>query len=243
MFDRNPLASVIVRNDNAPNPNEVASLEVELLEENETDLIDTHLIELNILSTNNSEKALEQYYLFLEEIRQLHLNNLKIFDPSKTNLDYFYFRQLGINISHDQVAVEKEFSRGKSSLQYNIKEESIVAKKLVRDHMQANNIKIETSEVPNKLVISRNTAHSCCEASLREKAKEAKKLVENEGRELFQRELSGLIRKQKNLITTCDSLEDEFNRYVAEAEKQTYLTLVIKANTLKRRQTERKTSK
>ena len=39
-----------------------------------------------------------QYSLFLEEIRWLHLD-LKIFDSSKTNLDDFYLRQLGININ------------------------------------------------------------------------------------------------------------------------------------------------
>ena len=59
--------------------------------------------------------------------------------------------------------------------------------------------------------------------------------------ELIQRELSGLIEKQKNLISTCDSLEDEFTRYVTEVEKQVDLTLLIKANVLKRRQNELKT--
>ena len=127
-----------------------------------------------------------------------------MFDLSRTNLDDFYFRQLRINISphkkfvfvlkfilthsHDHAAVEKGFSLGKSLLQCNTKEESIVAKMLVRDHLQANNIKIETFEVPNKLIISCNTAHSRYKASLREKTKEAKKVVENERSELFQSE-------------------------------------------------------
>ena len=53
--------------------------------------------------------------------------------------------------------------------------------------------------------------------------------------ELIQTELSGLIEKQKNLISNSDSLEDEFTRYVTEAEKQVDLTLLIKANVLKRR--------
>ena len=66
-------------------------------------------------------------------------------------------------------------------------------------------------------------------------------LVENERRELFHRERSGLIEKQKNLISVCDFLEDKFTRYVSEAEKQVNLTLVIKGNALKRRQTGLKT--
>ena len=36
-------------------------------------------------------------------------------------------------------------------------------------------------------------------------------------------------------------MEDEFTRYVAEVEKQADITLVIKANVLKRRQTDLKT--
>ena len=92
------------------------------------------------------------------------------------------------------------------------------------------------------MIISCDTAHSHCKANLGEKVKEAKKLVENERRELFQRGLSGLIEKQVNLIvSTCDSLDDEFTRYAAEAEKQADRILVVKANALKRRQTELET--
>ena len=133
LFDWSPLALVIVRNANALNPNEIANLEVGLLEK-KISLILTHLIKVNILSTNDSDKALKQHSLFSGEIRRLYLDNLKIFDPSKTNLDDLYFRQLGINISrHKQfvfvlkifqaAAVEKGFGLCKSSLQYNIKEE------------------------------------------------------------------------------------------------------------------------
>ena len=49
----------------------------------EDELILTHLIKLNILSTNDSNKALEQHSLFLEEIRRLHLDDLKMFDHQK----------------------------------------------------------------------------------------------------------------------------------------------------------------
>ena len=133
LFDWSPLALVIVRNANALNPNEIANLEVGLLEK-KISLVLTHLIKVNILSTNDSDKALKQHSLFSGEIRWLYLDNLKIFDPLKINLDDLYFRQLGINISrHKQfvyvlkifqaAAVEKAFGLGKSSLQYNAKEE------------------------------------------------------------------------------------------------------------------------
>ena len=80
-------------------------------------------------------------------------------------------------------------------VQYNMQEESTVARNLVRDHQQTNNIKAETLDVSNKLIMSCNTAHSRYKARSGEKAKKAKKLVENEKREFFQAELSGLINK------------------------------------------------
>ena len=77
-----------------------------------------------------------------------------MFDPSKINLDEFYPRhfyfsisrhkqfvfalKIILTLSHGQAAVGRGFSLDKSSLQYNIKEESIAAKKLVKDHPQAN---------------------------------------------------------------------------------------------------------
>ena len=82
-FDRSPLTFVIVRNGNALNLNEIRSLEVKLLEKKK-ELILTHLIKVNILSTNDSYKALEQCSLFLEEIRWLHLDDLKMLTHRKS---------------------------------------------------------------------------------------------------------------------------------------------------------------
>ena len=77
----------------------------------------------------------------------MHLTELKLFDTSKTDLDFFYFHELGnetkkhekfafvlkviLTLSHSQAGVERSFSLGKSSLRTNITEESIIAKKNV----------------------------------------------------------------------------------------------------------------
>ena len=81
----------------------------------------------------------------MHHLKKMHLDELKLFDPSKKKLDFFYFHELGsetkkhakfafvlkiiLTLSHGQAAVERGFSLGKSSLQINITEESIVAKK------------------------------------------------------------------------------------------------------------------
>ena len=86
-FDRSPLTFVIVRNGNALNLNEIRSLEVKLLEKKK-ELILTHLIKVNILSTNDSYKALEQCSLFLEEIRWLHFPNKLIISCNTAHSHY-----------------------------------------------------------------------------------------------------------------------------------------------------------
>ena len=77
-------------------------------------------------------------------------------------------------------------------------------------------------------------------ASLEEKVREAEKTAEKERRELFQEELNRLIDKGKDLVSTCNSLDDDFVKLVDDAEKrpEEMSALVRKANALKRRQNE-----
>ena len=158
------------------------------------------MLKLNILSSKDYEKALEQYSSFLEQVKKKHLNELKLFDAWKTDLDFFHFHELGIEIkkhekfafvlkviltmSHGQAAVERNFSLGKSSLRTNI-EESVIAKKTVRNHLQANKVNLPSYKIgyfgyPLKLVISCNSAYGRYKTFLEEKAKEDEKTVEKE---------------------------------------------------------------
>ena len=57
-----------------------------------------------------------------------------------------------LNPSHGQASVERGFSINKSVLNVNITEESIVSKKLVRDHMIANKLEPYTVPISNELI-------------------------------------------------------------------------------------------
>ena len=100
-----------------------------------------------------------------------------------------------LTMSHGQAAVERNFSLGKSSLRTNI-EESVIAKKIVRNHLQASKVNLSSYKIPCKLVISCNSAYGWYKTFLEEKAKEHEKIVEKERRELFQEELNRLIDKK-----------------------------------------------
>ena len=123
-------------NADALNPKVTADLEAHLLERQMNQIL-LRLLKLNILSFKDSVKALEQYSSFLEHVKKMHLNELMLFDASKTDLDFFYFHELGIEtkkekkkiafalkvivtLNHGQAAVERSFRLGESSLQTNI---------------------------------------------------------------------------------------------------------------------------
>ena len=96
--------------------------------------------------------------------------NWEILKHGGKNLDDFYFKKLNVDLrrynkcpsvvkiiltlSHGQAAVKGRFSLGKSILQVKIKEDSIFAKEIVRDHLLANN---SNSNVSNRFAIFWNT--------------------------------------------------------------------------------------
>ena len=54
-------------------------LEAHLLERKMKHIL-LHLLKLNILSSKDSDKVLKQYSSFLEEVKKMHLNELRLFD-------------------------------------------------------------------------------------------------------------------------------------------------------------------
>ena len=57
-----------------------------------------------------------------------------------------------LTLSHGQASVERSFTFNKSVLNYNITEDSIVAKKAIRDHMLSNGLEPQSIVISNQLV-------------------------------------------------------------------------------------------
>ena len=106
---------------------------------------------------------------------------------------------------------------GKSSPQINRKLESIVAKKILRDHLLANKIDSPSFEIPNKLIIACN-AHSKYKASLEKTAKESAKVLEKEMKEIFEKELKELEEKERGIGTIFELLEEDSTKSSFEGE-------------------------
>ena len=58
-----------------------------------------------------------------------------------------FFLKLIFTLSHTQAAVERLFSINKNVLSQNMKSETIIARKTIKDHMLFNNLKPETIEI------------------------------------------------------------------------------------------------
>ena len=88
------------------------------------------------------------------------------FDKSKTCLDDFkLFKNLVkvvksvLTLSHGQVSIDREFSVNKFMFETNMKEELIVARKLIRDHMLAHSLSPESFVIIKPLITSCPNAH------------------------------------------------------------------------------------
>ena len=57
-----------------------------------------------------------------------------------------------LTLSHGQAALERSVSINKSIVEVNMTEESIVARKTIKDHMLSNDIQPDMIEIPNKMI-------------------------------------------------------------------------------------------
>ena len=104
----------------------------------------------------------ERFLEFIDYDLKVNIVKFENFSANDDNLDDFYFRFIGIEkykelsflvkivltLSHGQASVERSFSLSKSVLNHTISEDSIVAKRVIRDHMLSNGLE------PQSIVIS-----------------------------------------------------------------------------------------
>ena len=105
-----------------------------------------------------------------------------------------------------------------------MKEESIVAQKIIKDHMLASSLEPRTTLITNSLIMS----------SL-EKVAASKKATEISNQEaIFLSKINDVSSKRDELRKTCVLLDEDFVSSVKEAENKNDTSLIHKANVLKR---------
>ena len=76
-----------------------------------------------------------------------------------------------LTTSHGQVAVERGFNINNSAVKTNISPEGTIAKRLVKDHLLANNLKPHTIQITNAMVSAFKGAHQSYAAYLDDEKK------------------------------------------------------------------------
>ena len=214
-----------------------------------------HLIKLKIPDSFCCDNVLVQFVEFVTHDVKLNIDKFKSFERYKTKLDVFYFQTIELDkykglkyvmkfiltLSHGQASVERGFSINKSVEKVNVTEESIVSKKLVRDHMIENELEPHTVPISNQLIRSVSCAHQSYKESLlaAKKAKENNR-ISNEKRVLLE-EINAVSSKFVDLQNKSKTLDGEFIVCVKNAGKKNVMNLVIKGNALKRRSEEAQT--
>ena len=144
-------------------------------------------------------------------------------------------------LSHGQSAVECSFSLGENICRKfveNIREESIRNKKMIKDHMLANNVTPSTIQITKKMQTDYKCARTKYEIYL-EQEKKTNKIENDNQKSIISEEINGvktlIIEKEK----TCGFLEKEKFLAMQDAEKKKDMSFVKKANALKRSRDER----
>jgi hypothetical protein len=204
----------------------------------------------NRMSIPDGDEAIRQYELFVVD----NLSELRMYDLATARLDSFYFDLLSkkpdynklwgvvkqlLLLSHGQATVERGFSVNKELVVENLKEHSLIAQRVICDHVQS---------VGGLLNVNINKKMLLCAAGARQKyhmyLEEQKRLKSNAVKTGVKRkledEIEGLKKSKKQLKLDIDSLESEAFVIAEKAEKSNNLTLYAKSNSFRRSAKEKK---
>ena len=171
LFEKSPLASNVVKNTSFFDPRVLASEKQELLHRKITAFL-THLMELKILSSAQCDKINGQFLEFLDDELIINVEIFQSFSCNETALDDFFFKLVGVEkykdlsfllkivptLSYGQAAVERNFNLGNALLNYNMSEDSIKSKKVIKDHKLSNGLEPHTIHISDHLIRSVATA-------------------------------------------------------------------------------------
>ena len=143
--------------------------------------------------------------------------------------------KIALTLSHGQASVERSFSLNKSVLNHNISEDSIVAKKAIRDHMLSNGLEPQSILISNKLIRCASGARQKYQDFLAQRKDEEKQLKLDQQMSKLLKEIDEVTSKRDQLDKIHASLEADYVKFVEMAESKMDLSYVSKGNALKRK--------
>ena len=122
-----------------------------------------------------------------------------------------------LTLSHGQAAVERSFSINKSVVNVNMKEESIVARKTIKDHMLSNDIQPDIIEILNKIINFYRSARQKYEIHKEREAEKKNKKDKSIQQQILEGEIKDTTEKSNQLLETEKMLDKEFVETIKQA--------------------------
>ena len=136
-------------------------------------------------------------------------------------------------LSHGQASVERGFSINRQIEVENLHEESLVAQRIICDHLQAVGGILKVN-ISNELLISASSARQKYMAHLEMKRNEKLREEGTNKRKSVLDEIDEMKTKKKRIKTDIDSLNASADQFAEKAETTGNLTLITKSNSMRR---------
>ena len=223
--ERCALNHVVVRNAVVFNPVLIIRSKIKYLKKKLKPILE-HLVALKIIKASKCDKIVAQYTSMKIDIDTA---SIKIEEFPETRLDDFFYKKMKIHskypelsevvsviltLSHGNADIERGFSLNKGVLKDNLKEASVVNKRLVKDHMLSHEVQPHTITITNELRKSCGRARARYKQYLEDKKKEKEKTTSETAKEIITMEIEEIQSKISLIEKSNDTLNNKFDRIV-----------------------------
>lgn len=171
---------------------------------------------------------------------------LSKFERSSDRLDSFYYHIIGtkkqyshlwqvvkliLTLSHGQASVERGFSTNKEIVVENLKEENLVALRLVCDELK--NVNVHEVPITKELLSYARSARMRYQNYLDDKKKIKNEEEKNKKRSLKTEKLISIKKRKLDLEKAIDTMTKEADAMAVKAENKKDFTLLAKSNSFR----------
>ncbi|KAK0151781.1 hypothetical protein N1851_006845 [Merluccius polli] len=182
--------------------------------------------------------------------------NFREFDPKTDRVDNLLYETMGskpsfssvwdvvkvlLVLSHGQASVERGFSINKEMIVENQKEKSLVAQRLIVDHVRSVG-GINKVEITKELLLSAAGARQKYHGYLDEEKRKKERQGIDMKRKALTDELDDLKKKRARMETDISALQKSADEYAEKAEATGKLTFITESNSFRRTAKEKKVS-
>ncbi|XP_023681158.2 uncharacterized protein [Paramormyrops kingsleyae] len=245
--ERSPLKYPLVRYTSCLNPNQMNS-NPDMCQKYMTHLVEKFLENKQLPGGISAGDAITQQFGSL--LYKAKDESFVSFCPMNQRLDEFLhgvicgsynelwsFCKKVLLLSHGQATVERGFSVNKEVETWNMKEDTVVAHRLICDYVRVSG-GILNVPLSKELLNAAKSARSRYRLHLDEERKRKANELQCQKRKAAEEDIQQLKKKKKTLADVCSSLEKDADLYAEEAERKSIsqmAQLISKSNALRRR--------